>query len=142
MSKKEIEIIDFQPEGYEPLLDYQTWRVAVLKYCEDLEIENVNTMQKHLETDEVFVLLQGNVTLFVAGDGERPEHIQAIRMQPHKIYNIKKGVWHEHIMDEAGEVLIVENQNTCDENSPLYDLDEALIKELYASAGREVPAQL
>ena len=48
-----IEIIDFQPEGYKPLVDYESWRVAVLKFCDDLLIENVKTMQKHLYTDEV-----------------------------------------------------------------------------------------
>ena len=59
-----IEIIDFQPEGYKPLVDYESWRVAVLKFCDDLLIENVKTMQKHLYTDEVFVLVQGHCTLF------------------------------------------------------------------------------
>jgi len=136
---KDIEIVDFQPEGYKPLVDYESWRVAVLKYCDDLKIENVNTMQKHLYTDEVFVLLQGDVTLFLAGNGEKPENVRAVKMEPHKIYNIKKGYWHEHIMDEAGEVLIVENQNTCDDNSPLYDLDADLIRQLYASVGLEAP---
>lgn len=61
-----IEIIDFQPEGYKPLVDYESWRVAVLKFCDDLLIENVKTMQKHLYTDEVFVLVQGHCTLFLA----------------------------------------------------------------------------
>ena len=31
-----IEIVDFQPEGYKPLVDYESWRVAVLKFCDDL----------------------------------------------------------------------------------------------------------
>ena len=57
-----IEIIDFQPEGYKPLVDYESWRVAVLKFCDDLLIENVKTMQKHLYTDEVFVLVPVSYT--------------------------------------------------------------------------------
>lgn len=130
---KEIDIIDFQPEGYKPLVDFEAWRVAVLKFCEDLLIENVKTMQKHLYTDEVFVLVQGSCTLFLAGDGDNPENIRAVKMEPHKVYNIKQGVWHNHIMDEQGEVLIVENQNTCDDNSPIVPLSEAQIKELYDS---------
>ncbi len=133
MNNLDIEIIDFQPEGYKPLVDYESWRVAVLKFCDDLLIENVKTMQKHLYTDEVFVLLQGSCTLFLAGDGENPENIKAVKMEPHKIYNIKKGVWHNHIMDEQGEVLIVENQDTCDDNSPIVPLTDEQIKELYAS---------
>ncbi|MGN0368251.1 MAG: hypothetical protein ACI4EK_05655 [Wujia sp.] len=127
---KGIEIIDFQPEGYKPLVDYETWRVAVLRFCDDLLIENVKTMQKHLYTDEVFVLLEGSCTLFLAGEGDTPGTIEAVQMEKHKIYNIKKGVWHNHIMDEQGEVLIVENQNTCDDNSPILQLTQEQLAEL------------
>lgn len=116
--EKQIDIVEFQPSGYKPLVDYDKWRVAVLKFCEDLKIENITYMQKHDETDEVFVLLGGSCTLYCGGTGEKPCDIKGIKMEPFKIYNVKKGVWHNHTMDEAGQVLIVENQNTSDENSP------------------------
>lgn len=132
MEHKDIEIIDFQPEGYKPLVDFGQWRVAVLKFCDDLKLENIKTMQKHLETDEVFVLVGGHCTLFLGNDGESPENIRSVAMEHGKIYNIKKGVWHNHIMDEDGEVLIVENRNTCDDNSPVIALDEAQLAQLNA----------
>lgn len=90
-------------------------RVAVLKFCHDMKLEHIKTMQKHQETDEVFVLLNGSCTLFLEGAGELPDCITAVEMKPHMLYNIKKGVWHNHIMEEPGEVLIVENQNTGEE---------------------------
>lgn len=135
MKGNEIEIIDFQPSGYKPLVEYEAWRVAVLKFCDDLRIENIKTMQKHLYTDEVFVLLKGSCILFLAEDGEMPGNIRAVKMEPHKVYNIKKGVWHNHIMDEEGEVLIVENSDTYDGegNSPIIPLTAEQIKELYES---------
>lgn len=129
-----MEILEFQREGYKPIVDYESWRVAVLKYCEDLKLENIKTMQKHNETDEVFVLLHGNCTLFTGGFGNRPEKIRAVKMLPHKLYNIKKGVWHNHIMDKEGEVLIVENKNTSDENSPIIKLDEVQLLALKNAA--------
>ncbi len=132
MTNKDIEIIDFQPEGYKPLVDFGAWRVAVLKFCDDLKLENVKTMQKHLETDEVFVLIRGNCTLFLGGDGGSPENIKSVSMEHGKIYNIKKGVWHNHIMDEDGEVLIVENRDTCDDNSPIVPLDDSQLLALRA----------
>ncbi len=128
--KNEVEIIGFPKEDYQPLKDYEAWRVAVLKACENTKLEKINWMQKHLETDEVFVLLDGRCRLILAGAGESPQNMNAIEMEPHKLYNIKKGVWHNHILDEHGEVLIVENQNTCDENSPTYYLNEAEITTL------------
>jgi ureidoglycolate hydrolase len=122
MKKEYIDIAELPKEGYQPLVDYETWRVAVLKYCEDVRIENIKTMQRHLETDEVFVLLKGACTLITGGSNCSIEEIDTIQMQPHKIYNVKKGVWHNHVLDEEGEVLIVENQNTCDDNSPILKL--------------------
>ncbi len=87
-------------------------------------------MQKHDETDEVFVLLNGSCTLFLGGDEEKPGEIIGVDMEPHKLYNIKKGVWHNHIMDEDGEVLIVENRTTSDDNSPIIQLNEEQLKQL------------
>lgn len=127
---KEIEIAEFPLEGYEPLIDYESWRVAVLKYCEDVRIENIKSMQKHDLTDEVFVLIKGQCILFTAGNGDTPGELGYVQMQPQKVYNVKKGVWHNHILDEPGEVLIVENRNTCDENSPVCKLTQEQIAEL------------
>lgn len=130
---REIEITEFQKEGYKPLVDFGQWRVAVLKFCEDLRLESIKTMQKHQETDEVFVLLKGECTLFLGGSGVMPKQMTAVPMEMGRLYNIKQGVWHNHIMDEAGEVLIVENRNTCDENSPVEELTAQQINELRAA---------
>jgi hypothetical protein len=122
--------VDFQEEGYLPLVDFETWRVAVLKYCEDVRLENITTMQRHMETDEVFVLISGNCTLISAGCGEQVQEIEIIKMEQHKIYNVKKGVWHNHVLDEQGAVLIVENQNTSDNNSPVIQLKSLEIQQM------------
>ncbi|MGN0427745.1 MAG: cupin domain-containing protein [Agathobacter sp.] len=114
-----MEIVNFPKQGYEPLTDYGEWRVAVLTFCEDVRVESIRSMQKHDQTDEVFVLVSGRGTLFLAGNGERPGKIEALVLEKGKVYNVKKGFWHNHILDERGTVLIVENRNTCDENSPI-----------------------
>ena len=121
---KGIEVIEFQSKGYQPLVDYESWRVAVLRFCDDLKPEAVVSMQKHDLTDEVFVLLQGKCVLYEAGKGNQPEEITAVLLEAGKLYNVKKGVWHNHTMSEDGMVLIVENQNTMDENSPTKMLNE------------------
>ncbi|BBF45018.1 hypothetical protein lbkm_3768 [Lachnospiraceae bacterium KM106-2] len=126
----EIEISKFQEEGYQPIVDYKTWRVAVLKYCEELEIQNLKTMQKHMESDEVFVLLEGSCTLFSAGNGENPAEINVCKLEPLRTYNVKQGVWHTHTLEKGANVLIVENVDTCDENSPTKELSIKQIKEL------------
>ena len=118
MKRELIDIIKITQEGYTPLVDYQTWRVAVLKFCDDVRADRLDSMQRHLETDEVFVLLEGSCVLISGGNGERPGEVECVRMIKNQLYNVKKGVWHTHALDEEGSVLIIENQDTCDKNSP------------------------
>ncbi len=127
MVENTIEITKIDQKGYTPLVDYQTWRVAVLRYCDDVKVDHLNSMQRHLETDEVFVLLEGNCVLIAGGAGEHPEEIQCVRMIKNQLYNVKKGVWHTHALDEEGSVLIIENQDTSDINSPTEPLSREQI---------------
>ena len=39
---QDIEIIDFPAEDYMPLKDYEGWRVAVLKHCENTNLEKIS----------------------------------------------------------------------------------------------------
>ena len=133
---RSIEITDFQPEGYKPLVDYDKWRVAVLRFCDDLRPENLRTMQKHNGSDEVFVLLRGEFTLFAGGSGDAPGEVEAVELEPMKIYNVKRGVWHTHTLSKDAAVLIVENRDTCDENSPKADLSEDQRQAVLAACGR------
>lgn len=119
MDNTMITVTELPKEGYRPLVDYGAWRVAVLRYCEDTRLENIKTMQRHDLTDEVFVLLDGNCTLLCAGRGEEPGEVEPLTMEPMKVYNVKRGTWHNHILDEKGTVLIVENSDTEDANSPI-----------------------
>ena len=113
-----IEISDYTGEGYRPLIDYGQWRVAILRYIDELLPENLGKMQRHDETDEVFVLLNGRCLLFLGEGNESVEAIHAQDMQPLKLYNVKRGAWHTHTLDEAATVLIVENRDTTSANSP------------------------
>lgn len=128
----DIEITEYTAPGYAPVIDYESWRVAVLNDCEELEVPNLKTMQRHLLSDEVFVLLKGSVTLFVGGSGDSVGKIHSVTLMPYKCYNVKAGVWHTHTLAPESSVLIVENRDTCDANSPTVKLNERQIEELRA----------
>ena len=119
-----IEIKKYEGAGYKPVIDYDKWRVAVLNYCDELLPENIEKMQKHNQTDEVFVLLKGKCMLFMAEGDQEIEEIYAQEMEPYKMYNIKRSVWHTHTLSEEAMVLIVENRDTDLDNSPEIDLTE------------------
>ena len=134
MDKNLLEITGYDGEGYVPLIDYSHWRVAELRYCEELEVDKLKDMQKHDETDEVFVLLEGDFTLFLGGNGEHIGEIEAIKPEPLKLYNVKRGTYHTHTPEKNSTVLIVENVDTTDDNSPKEKLtleQKKIIEKLY-----------
>ena len=61
----EIEIKEYEGAGYSPIITYDRWRVAVANYAEKFHPDNFSYMERHLQTDEVFILLQGIATLFI-----------------------------------------------------------------------------
>jgi hypothetical protein len=135
ISDKLLEVRDYIKEGYSPVVDFAEWRVAVLNFSNDLLPGNITAMQRHDETDEVFVLLRGRCILFIGEGDKKVTDIFAENMQPFKIYNVKKSVWHTHTLSRDAKVLIVENRNTTLDNSPfssLTDSQKAKIAELTA----------
>jgi hypothetical protein len=120
-----LEVRDYTSPGYRPLVDYGAWRVALLNYIDELLPERLDTMQRHDETDEVFVLLSGRCLLFLGEGEETVWQIDAEDMQPLKLYNVKRGAWHTHTLSREASVLIVENRDTTDANSPRVPLGEA-----------------
>jgi len=106
-----VEIHEHKGEGYRPLVDYESWRVAILRY--DESATKVTKLERHLETDEVFVLLEGECTLVT----EESNGLREWKMEIGKIYNVLKGVWHSTLLSVDSNVLIVENRDTSTKNT-------------------------
>ena len=113
-----VEIHEYRGEGYKPLVDYEDWRVAILRYCD--WFTGLKGLERHLETDEVFVLLEGEATLIT----DEADGIREWKMERGKIYNVLKGVWHHIIVTPDASVLIVENRNTGADNTERKRLSE------------------
>lgn len=107
----DLEVFEYEGAGYNPTKKFESWLVAIANHCDHFDKDLYNYIERHLETDEVFVLLSGKATM-VTGM-ERTE----TPMETGKIYNVKKGSWHAMYMDKGSKVLIVENSNTTRENS-------------------------
>lgn len=86
--KNHIEINSSGTEGFSVLVSSGGWRVGVINSCERLLEKNLRKRERHLETDEVFLLLKGGATLFVG------EEMREYPLVPGKTFNVKKGVWH------------------------------------------------
>jgi hypothetical protein len=132
INEKLLDIRSFEGEGFQPLVDFDQWRVAILRYSDDLLSERIITMQRHNETDEVFVLLEGRCILFLGEGNETITSITAVDMVPRKLYNVKRGVWHNHALSKDASVLIVENRDTTVQNSPKKFLNDDQRRQIVA----------
>ncbi len=107
-----IETYKIKEKGYQPFLIREEWQIAQLNYTEEQDIENINKIDIHFETDEAFVLLSGKAVLITAILEDKKPTFSVKLMEYNTTYNIPKNVWHNIAMKTDCKVLIVEKSNT------------------------------
>jgi len=117
MDESMLEIREYHGEGYKPLIDYGEWRVAILRYLDGLQPDRIDQMERHTETDEVFVLLCGQGILILGGTGAQVEGVYPQVMEHGTLYNVKRNAWHTVLLSRDASILLVENNDTSEQNS-------------------------
>lgn len=105
----DIEIFEYDGSDYDRTMSFESWRVAFLNYSERFDI--IDKLERHMLTDEVFILLKGCATLLVG------ENMKEYPMENNKLYNVKKGVWHAIKVSQDAKIVVVENNNTSRDNT-------------------------
>ena len=121
---KFYDVFDYHGEGYKPLLDFEAWRIAGLRYAERFGKDHFYRVERHCQTDEVFLLLQGDAYLIIGDDQLAPQFLNALKMEKGKVYNIRKNVWHHILTTKDAYIFIVENSNTSLDNSGYYEVTQ------------------
>ena len=127
-----IEIKHYDGKGYQPLVDFNTWRVAILHWERSLLPEEIEKMERHTQTDEVFVLLDGKATLILGGNSIKVDGIHPCNLEKCMLYNVKQDVWHTVLLSRDATILIVENRDTGDDNTEYCPLAEEHKREIIA----------
>ena len=117
MDESLLEIRDYEGTGFKPLVFFGSWRVAMLRYMDELQADRIDSMERHLDTDEVFVLLCGRGTLILGGNGSKCEGALSHPMEIGRIYNVKRLAWHTVLLSLDASVLLMENHDTDEHNS-------------------------
>jgi mannose-6-phosphate isomerase-like protein (cupin superfamily) len=99
---------NFTEAGYQSLVFTDGWQVALLNWEPLFALQNAGEIERHNQTDEVFVLWRGRGLIFVS-DGER---LQSQEMQPGVVYNVPQGVWHNLLASRDASWIIIENRDT------------------------------
>lgn len=116
---KPYEVFDFVDVGYHKLFHHQSWRIAILNYIDELEIDQISYVEAHSETDEVFVLLTGSCTLIFAHvTHQNIDKFECVQLEANKVYKVPQSTYHTSVLSKDAKVLIVEEENTDKHNSP------------------------
>ena len=137
MDESLLEIQDYDGAGFKPLIFFGGWRVAILRYLDELQPDRIDSMERHTETDEVFVLLRGRGTLILGGNGIKCEGVLSQPMEIGRLYNVKRLAWHTVLLSNDASVLLVENRDTDEHNSEYDKLSAEQRSRLMETARRE-----
>jgi ureidoglycolate hydrolase len=134
MDDRIMQISEYNGPGYRPLIDSSGWRVAILRWDPSMLPEKMEFMERHTQTDEVFVLLNGLATLILGGNGPQANCEFLQDMQKGKLYNVKRNAWHAIFTSQDAAILIVENQDTGEENTEYSRISEGNKQEILSSS--------
>lgn len=138
MDENWLQIRSYEGVGFQPLIFFDSWRVAILNYLDGIHPERNDTMERHTETDEVFVLLHGRGLLILGGNGVQVDGIHPQLMESGKLYNIKRHAWHTILLSRDASVLLVENRDTGRHNSEYSTLSAKQRRLIVELARREL----
>ena len=102
-----MQIYDYIGSDFKAVMSFEGWKIGILRYSE--RFSDFKVLERHLATDEAFILLEGEAVLY---ENETPT-----KMEKCKVYNIEKGVWHHIVVSEDATVLVIENSNTSKDNT-------------------------
>lgn len=122
-----VEIGEHFGEGFRPVLDFAGWRVAMKRWAASAVPANFTQVDRHNETNEVFIPTAGQATLLVMDGGDAPTTPHLFPMQPNVAYNVLAGVWHHVFMASDAHIVVVERTETTRANSNYYALDAATL---------------
>jgi hypothetical protein len=104
-----MEIHEYTGAGYKPLVYCQGWMVALLNYEEIMRPNRATEIERHVKTDEVFILLEGRAAFYLKTE-DQP--LRVVELKPGLVYNVTRGTWHNLLATRNATLAIVENRDT------------------------------
>ena len=103
-----IKVFEKEKNGFSIVLKSDGWQMAIVTYAEQYDVKNHTKMARHMTTDEVFALIEGDATLCTIN---KNDGIEKIPLEKNKIYCIEKGTWHSLVLSEDAVLVATENEN-------------------------------
>lgn len=124
----------FDGEGMQRVFENEKWTVGIKNWKPANDITGIDCLERHNQTDELFVLLAGSCTLIYANETDDGLKLDAVKMEPGKVYNIPATLWHNTVTCKDTRMILIEDSNTSMENSDILSLNEKQIAQVKALA--------
>lgn len=127
-----VEIGEYFGVGFQPVLNFEGWRVAMKRYGEGTQPAKFHSVDRHNETNEVFVLTEGKAEMLLMEGNETPTAYHLFPMQLNVAYSVQQAAWHHVFMSEDAHIIVFERADTSRENSDHFELDADTIAAIRA----------
>ncbi|WP_169007759.1 cupin [Faecalispora jeddahensis] len=125
-----IQSFEMNGEGMQRVYENEKWTVGIKNWKPANDITGLDCLERHNKTDELFVLLSGRCTLISAEEVDGELKMEALEMEPFKVYNIPQSLWHNTVTQKDTKMILIEDVSTGMENSDILDLTPAQIETL------------
>ncbi|EJF42742.1 MAG: cupin [Ruminococcaceae bacterium] len=125
-----IQSFEMNGEGMQRVYENEKWTVGIKNWKPANDITGLDCLERHNKTDELFVLLSGRCTLISAEETDGELKMEALEMEPFKVYNIPQSLWHNTVTQKDTKMILIEDVSTGMENSDILDLTPAQIETL------------
>lgn len=96
--------------GFQDAYANASWRISHAGYdAKTNDIATIGILEKHLETEEAFLILEGNAFLVTAGKGNEPSSPLVTPFTKGEVLLVEEAEWHVCVHTQGTHILIIEN---------------------------------
>lgn len=128
----EILKYEYEGKGLTRVFENKKWMVGIKNWKPENDISGIDCLERHNETNELFILLNGKCTLLFANETEKGLEIRKVEMEPYKVYDIPPTLWHNTVTQADTKLALIEDSATGPANSDVKKLTPEQIAEIRA----------
>lgn len=118
-----VQVGEYFGVGFQPVLDFEGWRVAMKRAADSTSPAKFHAVDRHNETNEVFVLTSGKAEMLLMEGSNTPANFHLFPMALNVAYSVQAAAWHHVFMSDDAHIIVFERSNTTRENSDHFELD-------------------
>jgi mannose-6-phosphate isomerase-like protein (cupin superfamily) len=130
-----IKKYEYEGEGLVRVFENEKWTVGIKNWKPANDIANTASLERHNQTDELFVLLAGSCVLLFANEVNGKLEIEAEKMEPGRVYDIPPTLWHNTVTRKDTKLILIEDSSTGSKNSDVLNLSAEQIARVKKLAG-------